>query len=305
MAIAKGGRGVSTFRDRPWFERAPRRPPPERGVRIKKSGSTWWGRRWIEALEKMSSAYSNRLPRGRAYARAGRAHDFEVNAGYVTAHVTGSRLQPYVVTIRLRELTPSAWDGVIRALAAKAEYAALLLRGEMPEDVDLAFESAGASLFPRAANDLITSCSCPDVANPCKHVAATHYVLGAALDRDPFLLFELRGRKRDEVLEMLRRARGGAATDRSARARRAPLRSVEVDLSETSAYDAWRAPMPGLRISIAPPASPTQLIEQLGSPAGWSRKETPAQALLPLVSRASAHALELAVGAASTVDEEG
>src|SRR3954449_12120196 len=94
-------------------------------------------------------------------------------------------------------------------MAKKAEFSALLLNNEMPRQIDEAFLAAGASLFPKTRAELKTSCDCPDHGDPCKHIAAVHYVLGDALDRDPFLLFELRGRGRDLVLDALRVARGG------------------------------------------------------------------------------------------------
>src|SRR5438552_16340429 len=85
-----------------WYPKPPpKRPPPERGIRVKRIGATWWGQRWIEALEKLSWNYSSRLARGRTYARAGRVHDLEVAPGKVTAGVTGSRPTPYKVTVRI------------------------------------------------------------------------------------------------------------------------------------------------------------------------------------------------------------
>lgn len=74
-----------------WSDAPPKRPPPPRGIRMKKAGATWWGQRWIEALEAMSGGYSGRLGRGKTYARAGRVHDLAIGAGRVTAKVTGSR----------------------------------------------------------------------------------------------------------------------------------------------------------------------------------------------------------------------
>src|SRR5690606_30912500 len=100
-------------------------------------------------------------------------------------------------------------------MAERSRFAAELLAGEMPQEIDAAFAAHAASLFPTKAGDLVTACTCPDWANPCKHVAATHYVLGEALDRDPFLLFELRGRTKREVLDALRTARSGADASRA------------------------------------------------------------------------------------------
>src|SRR5438445_12077612 len=92
-----------------WYEPAPKKPPRERGVRMKKAGTTWWGQRWIEALEHVLRGDSARLARGRTYARAGRTHDLVVEGGTVTAMVTGSRPTPYKITITLTQLREPAW----------------------------------------------------------------------------------------------------------------------------------------------------------------------------------------------------
>jgi uncharacterized Zn finger protein len=88
-------------------------------------------------------------------------------------------------------------------------FTALLLAGEMPQDIEEAFQTAGVSLFPDRRDDLTTHCSCPDWSNPCKHVAATHYILGERFDEDPFLLFRLRGRSQEQILQGLRQRRAG------------------------------------------------------------------------------------------------
>jgi len=173
-------------------------------------GLTWWGQRWIAALEALGAVYANRLPRGRTYARAGRVTDLTVAPGAVTAKVRGSRARPYRVTLRLPVFDEDTWDRVVAVLAGELRHAAALLDGRMPEDVDEVVASRGVSLFPRP-RELATTCSCPDDANPCKHVAAVHYVLAQRFDADPFLLPALRGRDRDALLAALRAARAGAA----------------------------------------------------------------------------------------------
>ncbi|MEZ4638529.1 MAG: SWIM zinc finger family protein [Caldilineaceae bacterium] len=109
--------------------------------------------------------------------------------------------------IHLKALTPAEWNKVLAALAERAIFTAQLLAGEMPPDIEEAFAAAGVSLFPAQGSDLETACSCPDFANPCKHVAATHYILGERFDADPFLLFRLRGRSQDEIFASLRAMR--------------------------------------------------------------------------------------------------
>jgi uncharacterized Zn finger protein len=127
----------------------------------------------------------------------------DIAKGMVTARVQGSRPQPYKVVIRVKGLTQSRWNRVARVLSRRAAFAARLLSGSMPDDIEDAFREAGLSLFPGSAGDLETDCSCPDWSNPCKHIAAVYYLLGEEFDRDPFLIFTLRGMGRDELLEML------------------------------------------------------------------------------------------------------
>jgi uncharacterized Zn finger protein len=165
----------------------------------------WWAKRWISALERLMDR--GRLTRGRAYARKGQVLSIEETEDGVAARVQGSRKTPYKVTIQIDPLSDAQWESVIDVLAEQALFAAQLLVGEMPVDIEEAFETAGVSLFPDRRGDLVTYCSCPDWANPCKHVAATHYILGERFDEDPFLLFRLRGRSQEQILEGLRQHR--------------------------------------------------------------------------------------------------
>jgi uncharacterized Zn finger protein len=282
------GSSWSSWRDRP---SGPKPPAPAHGIKIKTVGTTWWGQRWIEALEKMSPEYASRLARGKTYARTGRVHDLVVEAGKVSARVTGSSREPYAITFAIPPLDPAAWSAAIERLATKARFAAELLAGDMPKDVDDAFRAGGVSLFPKRAGELVTTCSCPDWANPCKHVAATHYVLGDAFDRDPFLLFELRGRTQAQVLAATRKARGGDAPAHEAEVvagvRLPKLRAVD--------YDAWRGPMPALRVSFTTPQRHAGVIESLGTPAAWREKLSPAELLGGLVQSASTQARQIAL----------
>src|SRR5207237_1538322 len=159
------------------------------------------------ALERLVNP--GRLARGRSYARTGQVVSLEVCRDAVKAVVQVSRQKPYDVTITFKRLTDAEWDRVVDAMAAEALYAARLLSGEMPEQIEEVFAAAGTSLFPAARNDMRTTCSCPDVANPCKHIAAVYYLLGERFDEDPFLMFLLRGRSQDEIVAALRARRAG------------------------------------------------------------------------------------------------
>jgi uncharacterized Zn finger protein len=279
-------------------------PPPSHGIRVQKPGATWWGKRWIAALERLSAGYSSRLSRGRTYARQGRVHDLVVKPGEVTALVTGSRRTPYEVRIGLPRLKDVTWQKAIRAMARKAQFSAELLAGVMPKDIENAFREAGSSLFPVRSGDLRTHCTCPDWATPCKHVAATHYVLAEAFDADPFLLFELRGRTRAQVLEGLRNARSGGARERPRRRRRRSAREPQstagVSLSGVTPeeYEKPRAPLPVVHLSLDAPTGSEGLLAQLGAPAGWIGDQSPADLLAPLVRGAAARALAIALAEA-------
>jgi uncharacterized Zn finger protein len=178
-------------------------------------GSSWWSRRFIDVLEELE--LGTRLARGRSYARAGQVLNLEVAAGSVVATVQGSRPRPYEVSIELKQIWPTHWERIERALANQVIFSAKLLAGEMPEDLERVFTELKQPLFPRSADELTMECSCPDWSVPCKHVAAALYLLAEAFDRDPFLILAWRGREKAELLTNLRRLRSpGASTVDSA-----------------------------------------------------------------------------------------
>jgi uncharacterized Zn finger protein len=193
-----------------WYPPPSRPRPVEGGIRAKSSrgpiGETWWSRRFIELLESLR--IGGRMDRGRTYARQGQVISIDVEPGAVTAAVQGSRARPYRVRIGLARLSEADWRGAEAAMVSRAAFLARLLAGEMPEDIEEAFEDCSHGLFPTIAGELESSCSCPDGADPCKHVAAVYYLLAEAFDDDPFLLLRWRGREREELLGNLRALRG-------------------------------------------------------------------------------------------------
>lgn len=228
-------------------------------------GLTWWGQRWIAALERLGALYANRLPRGRTYARKGAVSNLTVAPGAVTALVKGSRAQPYRVTLTLPVFSDDVWQAVFTTLADAIAHAAALLDGRMPDDIDDVMGDCGVSLFP-CAGELRTRCSCPDVANPCKHVAAVHYLLAETFDRDPFLLPTLRGRDRNALLAGLRAARAGdAAVDPETVRSDEPVR---VDSLEARALWDASGDLGEIRVRPARPSDPGALLRRLGPPPG-------------------------------------
>lgn len=166
-----------------------------------KFGESWWAKRWIGVLE--SFQIGARLQRGRSYARKGQVLSIDVKKGMVEARVQGSRAQPYQVHIKVRPLLATEWKRLAEQLSTQAIFAAKLLAGEMPRDIEQAFAAAKLSLFPEKRSEMSTACSCPDWSNPCKHVAAVYYLMGEAFDRDPFLIFKMRGMDREEFTRAL------------------------------------------------------------------------------------------------------
>lgn len=241
----------------------------------KRFGQTWWSRRWIQALEDLGAAYTTRLPRGRTYARQGRVTLQTVEAGRIVGAVQGSRVAPYVVELRLPAFDDGTWQSIVAALAGRVRHAAALLEGRMPEDIDEVLGDRGVSLFP-GPGELLTRCTCPDVANPCKHVAAVHYVLAATFDEDPFLLPALRGRDRDALLAALRSERAGprGVVDAVAAAGDAVAGpedanddpGVDWDAIEARSLATARGALDTVDLHPAAPDDPTAVLRSLGRP---------------------------------------
>lgn len=229
-------------------------------------GKNWWARRWIAAMEQLVSG--PRLMRGQYYARQGQVVSIEETREGVTALVQGSRPRPYKVTIRLTPLTARQWNRVLDVLADQAIFAAQLLAGEMPSNIEEAFSTAGVSLFPQSSHDMISDCSCPDKANPCKHVAATHYILGERFDEDPFLLFRMRGRSQEQLLTSLRQRRSGSAAVPSQPRRTPRPAGDEFARLEDSMGRYWTIgpEIQQFSAQVKQPAIPQPLLKRLGEP---------------------------------------
>lgn len=271
---------------------------------------TWWGARWIQALERLGGGWSNRLPRGRQYARSGAVKDLRFVEGEIEATVQGTAESPYEVQIGLPNLADEVWDRVLKKLTGKALYAAKLLSGEMPRDVQAVFSACRASLFPRRPSELRTSCSCPDESNPCKHVAATHYVLAETLDADPFLLFELRGRSKSQILKALRELRGRRASTihYKAAADAAAVQAEQAAEGEPNPidpdnYGRAREDLTGLGFHVAAPDVAVGAIRALGPPRSWPDPKPFLRAFYLLYRDASALALDFAWGSEEEIPE--
>lgn len=252
-------------------------------------GKTWWAKRWLSVLEGFDLGV--RLSRGKAYARRGQVASIDVAKGRVTAHVQGSRSRPYEVEIGVAPLAAEVWERVAAALGSEVLFAAKLLGGDMPHDVEKVFAEAGTALFPEHLRDLETRCSCPDFAMPCKHVAAVFFLLGEEFDRDPFLIFTLRGMTRHELVELL----GGEVRD-AADEHAIEARTVEPLSSDPSAFwEGGGVPDDVYGVVQKPPVA-AALLKRLGGFPFWRGREAFVDSLEPSYLRASERALDVLAG---------
>ena len=168
----------------------------------------WWSQRWLELLD--SYRFKKRLERARNYARQGNILSIKFEGAKVLAQVQGTEPEPYKVSLSLEPFSDEQWGYAIETMSQQAIWAAKLLAGEMPQNIEQVFTANGLSLFPFTLSEVRSKCSCPDQANPCKHIGAIYYQLGDRFSEDPFVLFQLRGRTREEIIADLRefRARG-------------------------------------------------------------------------------------------------
>jgi len=281
----------------------PRSGPPRKvkgGIRAQTKrgafGKSWWAKRWLTVLESLQ--VGGRLERGRAYARKGQVMDLTIEEGLVRARVQGSRPKPYDVTIRVEPLSRAEWQRVAKVLAREVVFLARLLAGEMPTDIERAFEKARVSLFPTRMSEMQTDCSCPDIANPCKHIAAVYYLLGEEFDRDPFLIFRLRGMTREELLRVLEEMEAAAhppvREDAMEVASDDPVVAASASVREPN-VSFWRAG--AIHDDVFPERlnseRPGALLLRLGAFPFWRGAEPLADALQPVYERATAAALEV------------
>jgi len=228
----------------------------ERGAFVE----TWWAKRWIHVLENYG--LGTRLQRGRSYARSGQVLSLTIEAGRVRAKVQGSRPKPYVVSIEMKQLSEEEWTRALDAIGEQAIFTAQLLDGTMPQEIESAFEQAQVELFPSHVRDVLTECNCPDMANPCKHIAAVYYLLGEYFDQDPFLIFTLRGQTRDQIMEGLRHRRAIATGPETSTQELVALpRSTSIhDLVDSF----WGEELRWSVAPIQPPTRPMPLMRHLG-----------------------------------------
>ena len=226
----------------------------------------WWAQRWLDLLD--SYRFKKRLERARNYARQGNVLSIEFKDSKVLAKVQGTEAEPYQVSLSLDPFSDEQWGYVIETMSQRAIFAAKLLSGEMPQNIEDAFTANGLSLFPFTLSDIHSKCSCPDKANPCKHIGAIYYQLGDRFSEDPFVLFQLRGRTKDQAIAALRDLRSAIE---------APETETPVNVSsaegskksnlvlvEIAQFWQYNEPLEPTLVVIAPPPSSDTVLDVLG-----------------------------------------
>ena len=193
---------------------------------------TWWGKRFIAALEAFTDPA--RLGRGRSYASGGKIKEYRIIQGKITAKVRGS-VNPYFgvykeplynTTIEIKPISASDWSKAIAHISSKASFVSKLLMNEVPDKIEEAFAELNLHLLPNSRKDFTTKCSCPDYSNPCKHIAGVYYLVASELDSNPFLLFELRGLEREKLLQELAKSPLGQVLSSAMDTQEIPLESA-------------------------------------------------------------------------------
>lgn len=215
----------------------------------------WWSLRWLELLD--SYRFKKRLERGRVYAREGNVLTIEFKGATVLAKVQGSEPEPYKVNLSLESFNDEQWGYVVESMSEKALFAAKLLAGEMPQNIEDVFAANGISLFPFTLSDVRGHCSCPDKANPCKHIAAVYYQLGDKFSEDPFVLFQLRGRTKEQIISDLRKLRGANSEQEPTNDQQKTVRESQ-SLNINSFWE-YNQPLESSLVVIAPSTSETVL----------------------------------------------
>jgi uncharacterized Zn finger protein len=223
----------------------------------------WWSQRWLDLLD--SYRFKKRLERARNYARQGNVLSIEFKGSKVLARVQGSEPEPYKVSLSLDPFSDEQGGYIIETMSQKAIYSAKLLAGEMPQNMEEVFTTNGLSLFPFTLSDVHSKCSCPDKANPCKHIAAVYYQLGDRFSEDPFVLFQLRGRTKEQIISDLRQLRSTRSLETPVTSKTTETLDLQASVSDTQflvrmdSFWQYNQPLESSLVVIVPSNSETVL----------------------------------------------
>ncbi len=264
----------------------------------------WWVEKWLELLD--SYRFKKRLERARNYAREGNVLNIEFKQAQLVAEVQGTEEKPYRVTLALEAFSDEDWGYVIATMSEKALLAAQLLVGEMPAEIEQVFIKNGLSLFPFNLSDVRSRCSCPDKANPCKHIGAVYYQLADRFSEDPFIIFQLRGRSKEQILETLRFARSIQLSgqtlepEKLSRIKSSPKQKrrrnkTSAPLTIDNFWD-YDEPLDSSLVVITPPTENKTIVDVLGDiPLPYNDSEAVMQYLNQVYATVPAKVMEIAV----------
>jgi len=292
-------RGQFVRRDRP-LPVNPRRV--RQGVKLLKSppsGPTAWaGDRWRRLIDTLTERHGRAGEAAEAleYATLGQTKRLSVEDGVVRAQVQGRQPRPYQVTIELRRFDQGQREGLVRAMADQAVFAAKMLAGELPLDIDTLLEPLGTRLIPVDASELVGSCTCKDTGEWCKHLLCVMHLVADHLAQDPFAAFRLRGFEPDDLLERLRQSRAIASAGGLSMPVYTPAPPAGDGASlaalETLASRFWEGGDPGVPLVIEPPPVSHPLLRRLG-PSPFEGRRFPMVGLLATCYEViSRHAIE-------------
>ncbi|MFB8788938.1 MAG: SWIM zinc finger family protein [Potamolinea sp.] len=241
------------------------------------SSPEWWVQRWIDLLN--SYRFKKRLERARNYAKEGNVLSIEFTGPEVLAKVQGTAPEPYKVSLSLDPFSEEDWGYVLETMVSQAIYSAELLSGQMPQNIEQVFTANGLSLFPFTLADIHSRCSCPDPQNPCKHIGAVYYQLGDRFSEDPFVLFQLRGRTKEQILDDLRRLRSTLSAETESKKdsnfskkeassveKKSLLAATKLKTSQLNIEEFWQyyEPLDSSLVVIAPPPDNRTVLDVVG-----------------------------------------
>ena len=180
----------------------------DHGIRLAKpialAAQSWWSLRWLAIIHQFGLGV--RLERAKQYAMRGQVLSIEIENGIVKSLVQGADHEPYRVIIAVKTIPKAIWTGILSDLALSSSFGIQVTSGSLPAEEEIArtFADNGALLFPDRQGELQTKCSCLDWSNPCKHIAAVYLLLAAEFEKNPFLIFKLRGLSTADLFALLK-----------------------------------------------------------------------------------------------------
>lgn len=286
----------------------------EHGIRLAKpiaqAAQSWWSLRWLSIIQQFGLGV--RLERAKQYAMRGQVLSIQIENGVVRSQVQGADQEPYRVIIAVKTIPRAIWTAIMSDFGLRSNFGIQVASGALPseQEIDTTFRDNGVLLFPDRQGEMQTKCSCLDWSNPCKHIAAVYLLLAAEFEKDPLLIFKLRGLSSSDLFDLLKAPNAAPEkTDREAIAQARQKVQRRAVLSEASARGRdqvqrklTRDPKLFWKKSIkpadvlepwAPPVEAASLPQSLGEFPFWQGNEEFLPSLRFVYEVASMHATQL------------